>query len=87
MKKELLERFKNLYPGKRLLAVQLNGFSHKVFYDGGSSDASITVEEFSPWTSNFDRQTKQSELLLGSFSTYTYKGNPKEIVYIGPEER
>lgn len=86
MKKELLERFKNLYPGKRLLAVQLNGFTHKVFYDGGSSDASITVEDFSPWTET-QRQTKESELLLGSFSTYAYKDNPKEIIYIKPEER
>lgn len=86
MKRELKKDFKDLYPGKRLLAVQLNGFSHKLFYDNGSADSSVIVEEYSPWT-NMERQTKEIELLLGSFSTYTYKGNPKEIVYITPEER
>jgi hypothetical protein len=86
MKKEIKERFKNLYPGKRLLAVQLNGFTHKVFYDGGSSDEQITIEDYSPWTTT-SRQTKESELLLASFSTYTYKNNPKEIIFLTPEER
>lgn len=86
MKKEILERFNNLYEGKRLLAVQLNGFSHKVFYDNGNANGSVTVEEFSPWT-KMERQTKQSEMLLGSFSTYAYKGDPKEIIYITPEAR
>jgi len=86
MKIELQKKFNELYEGKRLLAVQLNGFTHKLFYDNGTSDSNVVVEEFSPWTS-LDRQTDQSEALLKNFSTYTYKNNPVEIVYLNPEER
>jgi len=47
MKKEMLAKFKELYKGKRLLAVQLNGFNHTIFYDNGKTDSEIDIERYS----------------------------------------
>lgn len=86
IKKEIQENFNKLYKSKRLLAVQLNGFSHKVFYDNGTKDSVIIVDEYSPWT-KMQRQTDNAKSLLQWYSTYEYKRNPKEIIYINKEER
>jgi len=85
-REEIQKRFDELYKGKRILAVQLNGFSHKVFYDNGSKDSEIIIEEYSPWTT-MERVKENTKKLLGSYSTYNYKRNPLEIVYLNPEER
>lgn len=86
IKKEIQENFNKLYKSKRLLAVQLNGFSHKVFYDNGTKDSKVIVEEYSPWT-KMERHTDNTKKLLQWYSTHTYKGNPKEIIYVEPKER
>lgn len=85
-KQEIQKNFKEIYKGKRLLAVQLNGFSHKVFYDNGTKDSKVIVEEYSPWIKT-ERDNENTKKLLQWYSTYEYKGNPKEIVYVNPEER
>lgn len=86
MKKELLERFNGLYPKSRLLAIQLNGFSHKVFYDNGKAGSTIKVEEHSGYHLIGDVGSKVSKL-LGSIAHYSYQGNPEEIIYVKPDER
>jgi hypothetical protein len=86
MKREISNNFKNIYKGKRLLAVQLNGFSHKVFFDGGSGSDPVQVEEYSAYT-RMERQTKEVEQLLSSYSHYNYKRAPKELIYVSPEKR
>ena len=86
IKKEIQENFDRLYKSKRLLAVQLNGFSHKVFYDNGTKDSKVIVEEYSPWIKT-ERDNENTKKLLQWYSTYQYKGNPKEIIYVDPKER
>jgi len=86
IKKEIQENFNKIYKSKRLLAVQLNGFSHKVFYDKGLKDSDVIIEEYSPWA-KMQRHTDNAKSLLQWYSTYDYKRNPKEIVYINPKER
>ena len=45
MKKEFRERWNRLFPDKRLLAVQLNGFTHTIFYDEKSPRAKVVKGE------------------------------------------
>lgn len=85
-KQELQARFKELYPSKRLLAIQLNGFNHTVFFDGGHESDPVTVERYSPY-SEVSSQSKQSKALFEGYPTYTYQNNAVEYVYILPEER
>lgn len=85
-KQEIQKNFKEIYKGKRLLAVQLNGFSHKVFYDNGTKDSEVIVEEYSPWT-KMERHTDNVKSLLQWYSTFEHKQNPKEIIYVNPKER
>jgi hypothetical protein len=91
MKTALKKDFKAIYgDNKRLLAVQLNGFSHAVIYDNGRASSTIIIERYSPHLSSFERTgayTKQAEKLLNQFSTYQYKHNPKEIIYTMPNDR
>lgn len=86
MKKTLLERFKTLYPKKRLLAIQLNGFSHKVFYDDGKAGSTFKVEEHSGYHLIGEVGSKVTKL-LGSIPHYPYQNNPEEIIYVKPNER
>jgi hypothetical protein len=83
------ERFGRMFPGKRLLAVQLNGFSHIVFYDGGSKNHEIErmsvncAPEQKTETVNCDRA---KAFFLG-YPHYCYQNNAKEICYVLPRER
>lgn len=86
MKKELKELFKKLYPKKRLLAIQLNGFTHKVFYDNGRGTVGIQIEEYSQYVT-CERETSQTKELLGNISHLAYKGDPLEIIYLAPDQR
>jgi len=90
MKKEIKKAFKDIYKGKRLLAIQLNGFSHKVFYDNGNSESDVFIEEHSAHLSDSERNgrfTKEAQAFLSSFPHYMYQGNAKEIIFVKPEER
>jgi hypothetical protein len=90
MRNELEARFKELYPNYRILAVQLNGFSHKVFFDGGTASSKVEVEYHSPHLSAYERTglyTDRAKQFLEAYPTYAYQGNAKEIVFINPEER
>lgn len=90
MKTELQNRFKELYPDKRILAVQLNGFDHKVYFDSGSKDSSVEVEYHSPHLSAYERTglyTDRARKFLDAYPTYEYKHNPQEILFINPEDR
>lgn len=86
MKKDLRELFKKLYPKKRLLAIQLNGFSHKVFYDDGNRSSGVQVDEYSAYTT-CGRETSQVAELLSNIPHHAYQGNPKEILYLTPDQR
>lgn len=85
-RKELQARFKELYPSKRLLAIQLNGFNHTVFFDSGHENDRVKVERCSPY-GEVSGQTTQSKALFEGIPNYAYQNNATEYVYVYPEER
>lgn len=92
IKQTLLNKFKELYKGKRLLAVQLNGFTHSVFFDSGTKNSSIEQEKatnYMGWgeKKNYPYMTERAHNLLSGFNHNSYQNNPEEIVYLRPEER
>jgi hypothetical protein len=85
-KQILKERFEAAYPGKRLLAIQLNGFNHTIFFDGGKPSDEIEIERYS----NFAPEIGELKPLGAIFEGYpngNYQGNAEEILYVGPKER
>lgn len=86
LKEELKKRFKENFDKKcRLLAIQLNGFSHKIFYDRGSKNTNIEVLEFSHYTANNPNGAKAT--FFKGIPHYIYQDNPLELIYIQPDER
>jgi len=91
MKQEFAKRFKKEFPKLRLLAVQLNGFSHKVICDDNKASTKPLFLEFSGYLSpceigDKDLHAKLSRIFSGVGHT-SYQGNAQEIVYVHPHER
>lgn len=85
LKDDLKSRFNEIFKGnERLLAIQLNGFSHSVIYDFGEKTSQIIKDEFSHYT---DGATHKLYKIFDDISHYPYQNNAKEFVYIRPEER
>lgn len=78
--------FKRLFPGKRLLAIHLDGFSHSILYDSGKKTDEIEIAYYSgcaPEQNKDDRVT----LLLGQFPHFCFQNNAQEVIFVHPEER
>lgn len=86
MKKVLKERFEKLYPERRLLAIQLNGFSHSVFYDYGDATERIHVGRFSHCDPH-QPILQVEKALFYDVPNYPYQNNAVEYVYLMPEDR
>jgi hypothetical protein len=95
MKKEFKEKFDLLFSGYRLLAIQLNGFSHSAIVDKGDSSSRIERWEFTNYmndwekvalNTNMNHERKLKELFDG-FSHYQYQNNAMELIYIYPSKR
>ena len=86
MKAKLKKVFKKAYPTKRLLAIQLNGFSHKVFYDAGTKESPVKCDEFSGCMPEGNWSCGASQLFAG-VGHNQYQCNAQEIVYTLPKER
>ena len=87
LKQELKEKFKQIYGEKyRLLAIQLNGFSHSVFYDEGTRDSKIHKDEFSACAPE-QKWDENAQKLLGDIPHYMYQNNAKELLYVHPNKR
>jgi hypothetical protein len=85
--KELLKsRFEKLNPGKRLLAIQLNGFNHSVFYDSGNSNSEIEISRYSNYAPEIKELNPLGEMFDG-YPNMQYQNNAKEIIYVKPESR
>jgi hypothetical protein len=85
--KELLKsRFEKLYPKKRLLAIQLNGFYHTIFYDNGIQEDKIQVARYSNYAPENKSLIPLGEMFEG-YPNQSYQGNAKEILYIKPENK
>ena len=91
MKQEFAKRFKKEFPKLRLLAVQLNGFSHRVVCDDKKASTRPLYLEYSGYLSSCEiddevLHAKLSRIFLGVGHT-SYQGNAQEIVYVLPHER
>lgn len=86
MRKILKERFEKLYPDRRLLAIQLNGFYHSVFYDYGDATERIQVGKFSHYDSQQPSLQVEKALFFDVYHS-PYQNNAIEYVYLMPNER
>ena len=93
-KKIFLDRFTTLYKGKRLLAIQLNGFTHAVFYDDKSAGAPVgaySVDHYSGCMSHDEAQSygynnAAVTLLFAGYPNAYYQNNAIELVYVDPRK-
>lgn len=92
-KEMLAARFEKNFSGQklRLLAIQLNGFSHKVFFDRGSKSTPVEVAEYSGYTSEAEKRSYRNidiaRTMLSDISHRNYQNNAQEIIYFLPEDR
>lgn len=96
-----LAKFQKRFPGKRLLALHLDGFSHHVIYDGGTKDSEIRSVEVSFYMSEAEEMScakgdeakaEQSAARaflrdIGHDAHACYQGSAVEITYVEPHER
>ena len=82
MKKEFKKRFKELYDAKKyeLACVQLDGFSHRLYYYEGD-ELHVDV-----WSAYSDKGNEKLTSFFSGCPHYAYQGNPKEIIYIMPRK-
>lgn len=89
--KEILQyKFNERLPDKRLLAIGLDGFSHSIWYDDGTKESEVQqlgYSAYNPELSTEDWNSSTAKYILGSEPHYMYQGNPKQILYVSPEER
>ena len=88
------QRFEKLYPGKRLLAIQLDGFTHSVYYDDlkgkekpikGKCHKDIYTGCMGQVEANsYGMNSTAVNKLFEGYPNYAYQNNAKEIVYIRP---
>lgn len=86
-KKTLKANFKKIYPaGSRLLAVQLDGFTHGVVYDAGTRESKVTIDRFSHcmpeggWSAN-------ASAFFKDIGNAGYQNNAQEFIFVLPEAR
>ena len=68
------ERFKKVYPSKRLRAVKLDGFSHLVAFDSGQG-TEHEVEGYTHYAPELDCPKRAKELFEGIWH-HSFQGNP-----------
>jgi hypothetical protein len=79
-------RFRELFPDHRLLAIQLNGFSHSLFYDNGTATAAPEVLRYSSYAPE-QKWDKRAMVIFNNIPHHYYQGQPLEHVFIMPEDR
>ena len=85
MRELFMERFEKIFgTKKRLLAVQLNGWYHTVFYDKGTASSEVSKERYGGY---YDASTANAKLLFKGFLNMNYKQDPLELVFVFPNER
>lgn len=87
MKNDIKKVFDELYQGKRLLAVQLNGFNHTILFDSGETDSKIDIDRFSFYTKMGTDKAKKFFETLKLNHHIEFKHDPKEFVFVDPNDR
>ena len=85
-KKYLKDRFKKLYPKKRLLAVQLDGFSHSVIFDSGNKQSAVIRDSFSHCMPE-GRWSAAASAFFSDIGNSGYQNNAREVIFLLPNER
>ena len=85
-KPEMLKKFRALYPKKRLLSVQLDGFTHRVIFDGGNRASEVKFDYFSNCMPEGNWSTQASEFFK-DIPNYIYQNNAQEYIFVLPSER
>ena len=97
----LESEFAKAMPGKRLLALQLDGFSHRVIFDdvpktpkAHGVSVSFCMGEAEELSHCENEEEKATHLAIRGFlaacgynSHFSYQNNPVEIILVQPEER
>lgn len=101
-RKRLEAAFAAKFPDKRLLCIQLDGFSHRVIYDdvprsekAHAIDVSFCMGMWEELEYSRARgedvcaQKRAREFLeeAGYSSHFAYQGNPTEVILVEPEDR
>lgn len=86
LKTYLKKRFKRYYPKKRLLAVQLDGFSHAVVYDDGTKTSAVKKDIFSHCMPEGKFSIAASAFFAG-IGNAGYQNNAREIIFVLPSDR
>ena len=86
LKKMFKERFEKLYPGQRLCCIQLDGFSHHVYFDGGKGSDRSThrMYEYVPCAPEIPLDDPNLPQLFKDVPNYIYQNNAMEIIYVQP---
>lgn len=96
-----LKKFEEFFPGKRLLCLKLDGFSHEIVYDDvpkTSKAHSIEVSfyrgeaEDLAFCANDEAKALQKAArnflrTIGFAGHSSFQNNPMEIIYVDPEDR
>lgn len=85
-KEQLKEKFHELYDNKRLLAIQLDGFNHRVFFDNGVKNSKVEIERHTNYAPEQNKWPRATEL-LSSIPHYEHQNNAVEYIYVLPENR
>jgi len=80
------ERFDNLFKGKRLLAMKLDGFSHTVAFDNGNEDDQVEVKTYTAYAPEL-RQDKRVAILFNGIPHNSYQGNPFVYHWVKSDQR
>ena len=78
--------FRKLYPGKRLLAIHLNGFSHSVIFDTGKKADPVQRDVFSGCMPEAPGKDRAVAFFAGVGHSQ-YQNNPKEVIFVHPQDR
>ena len=98
----ILNKFQKRFPDKRLLALQLDGFSHRVIYDDVPKTPKAHAIDVSFCMGQWEelehakaagkdvrlQKLARDFLAEAGFDGHAwYQGNPKEIIFVEPEDR
>ncbi len=85
-KTQLKKKFKEIYTGKeRLLAIQLDGFSHAIVYDHGKN-SEVKFDRFSHCMPEGGWSSRASQFFK-DISNSAYQNNAKEFIFVLPAKR
>ena len=94
MASDFKSRWEKLFPGKRLLAIHLDGFTHIAYYDKRNKDMPVSDYKKMVYSGCMSMGEAQSygynspeicEFFKG-YPNYAYQNNPKDIIFVRKQD-